>query len=664
MDSYFEQGVKLVGTLWVKGHVHFEGELEGEVFSSDHFLVGKGGMIFGDVKTFDVTNLGKVRGNIYAKNKVSLADQSSLIGDISTYHLVIDEGSNFEGSCKMIDGPPNRKKEPEQSVKKSAPPSKSVEKKASKPSSKPVTRFSGKLSISAAIIILLAVGWFYPKISASRLGRLLEQGFIRLEDKRYADAEKLFKKAAAISQTEPKVYVGLGQVYLEKNQIDKAIKHLKKSIELNPLEKSYKLQLAKALTANQQFKEANKTYQEILLNDSKNFEAFRGLGIIQSQQGQLGQAIKNLKLAVKIKPDDFLSHKTLSDLYVQKGEMRQALHETQEALRLKEDDPLLFISLGELFLKSNRENDASKAFKKGAQLFPENFQAQIRLADWYFQKGALDDSFRYYNVATKLQPKNEKVLSKLGKFFLDRNQIQDAKSTFQKALKIKPNDLTNLMYLGKVYMVENNWKEARSILESAKVLDGKNHKVLFDLSKVYIESGKILKGIQELQSAIRINNRSIPYHLALSDAFITQNKLDKSLEVLNKAWGIDKDNGEISYHLCNVYSKKGYYTVGIRHCGRAVKLVPDYYDAMNRLAWLFAKKKMNLESALAMSSKTVDAKPKEPGYIDTLSEIHYVQGNIEAAIENIQKAIKLDPEESYYKKQLWKFKNVKPKPVS
>ena len=32
-------------------------------------------------------------------------NESSLIGDISAYHLIIGEGSKFNGNCKMIDGP-------------------------------------------------------------------------------------------------------------------------------------------------------------------------------------------------------------------------------------------------------------------------------------------------------------------------------------------------------------------------------------------------------------------------------------------------------------------------------------------------------------------------------------------------------------------------------
>ena len=38
MDSYFEEGVILEGTLWVKGDVHFGASIEGDVHSSDHLL--------------------------------------------------------------------------------------------------------------------------------------------------------------------------------------------------------------------------------------------------------------------------------------------------------------------------------------------------------------------------------------------------------------------------------------------------------------------------------------------------------------------------------------------------------------------------------------------------------------------------------------------------
>ena len=41
MDSYFQDGVKLKGVLHSKGVLHISGEFEGELFSTDHLVIGK-----------------------------------------------------------------------------------------------------------------------------------------------------------------------------------------------------------------------------------------------------------------------------------------------------------------------------------------------------------------------------------------------------------------------------------------------------------------------------------------------------------------------------------------------------------------------------------------------------------------------------------------------
>ena len=121
MDSYFEKGVRLNGTLWVKGYVHFDGYFEGEIYSSNDFAVGKGGKVLGNIKSYNVTNKGNIQGNLFAENKVALVDGSRLLGDISTYRLKVDEGSNFEGRCKMIDVPPKTIKEEMETLERPLP---------------------------------------------------------------------------------------------------------------------------------------------------------------------------------------------------------------------------------------------------------------------------------------------------------------------------------------------------------------------------------------------------------------------------------------------------------------------------------------------------------------------------------------------------------------
>jgi tetratricopeptide (TPR) repeat protein len=149
--------------------------------------------------------------------------------------------------------------------------------------------------------------------------------------------------------------------------------------------------------------------------------------------------------------------------------------------------------------------------------------------------------------------------------------------------------------------------------------------------------------------------------MGLASALVEKKELDKALGMLLEVSNKDPKNTDLLFAVCNVYTKKGYFTAATGYCEKTLELKPGVYDAMNRLAWLYAKKQTKLEKALDLSTQTLKAFPKRPEFIDTLSEIYYVQGKSEDAIAKIKEALDLVPNDAYYKQQLWKFKNVKPK---
>ena len=194
MDSFFESGIKLKGTLRVKGVVHMDGEFVGEVFSSNHFIVGKNGNIHGNITAHNLTNMGTIRGNIFSENKVTLMAGCRLKGDISSYHLVIDEGSNFEGLSKKI-SPPENVMEPEGVSDKA---SRVIEPKQKSPSgNNKVQNKSLKFKAALVGLGLLAVGfggnWLLTP--NNDVEALVKQGYQSIEESRVAEAEAIFKKA-------------------------------------------------------------------------------------------------------------------------------------------------------------------------------------------------------------------------------------------------------------------------------------------------------------------------------------------------------------------------------------------------------------------------------------------------------------------------------------
>ena len=89
-----------------------------------------------------------------------------------------------------------------------------------------------------------------------------------------------------------------------------------------------------------------------------------------------------------------------------------------------------------------------------------------------------------------------------------------------------------------------------------------------------------------------------------------------------------------------------------------VKSDLDNANTLNAYAWRMAELKQNLEDALNKAQKGVSLSENagKPMIMDTEAEILWLLGRTNEAIEVINHAIKIEPDDEYYKEQLEKFK--------
>ena len=662
MDSYFEKGIRLKGTLWVKGSVHFDGEFEGEIYSSNHFVVGKSGKVLGNIKTHNVTNMGFIQGNLFAESKVALMNDSRLVGDITTYHLIIDEGANFEGRCKMVGELPKTVHEEMETLERPVPKTVkvSIGPGVSSAESKDFSQWKKAAGIAALVLAIAGVTWFYPN-GEGELEHLVKKGYKLVAEKRYSDAESIFKKALTVSRVEPRVYAGLGDIYFEDKRFNDSLAQFQRAIDLNPANGEYRVKQAKSYSSIGQWEEAIASYMQALEIAPERGTTFYHLGLLYLERKELRKAREALKMSVSLDPDSFKPHEALSLLYSREKKSNEAIAEINEAIKLENKEPRLHLTLGKLLLESGKEKDAEKAFKKATNLFPENFSAQIRLADWYYVKGMLEKSLETYKVAETLDSDNPVVQARLGKIYVGKNQYNKAQVALEKAIRLNPKDAESHYQLGKLVSGEGRLGRAQSLLSNAIALDAKHGDSHYELGVVLLGRGNVDLANVSFNKALDLEPKNSDFIMGLAMALVEKKDLDSALEILLPVSKEETNNSKIHIAICKVYTKKGYFTTATGYCEKALSLNADNYETMNRLAWLYAKKIVKLQKAFELSSKTLKAFPNRPEFIDTLSEIFYVQGETEKAVEKIQEAIKLMPDNPYYKQQLWKFKNIRPK---
>lgn len=87
----------------------------------------------------------------------------------------------------------------------------------------------------------------------------------------------------------------------------------------------------------------------------------------------------------------------------------------------------------------------------------------------------------------------------------------------------------------------------------------------------------------------------------------------------------------------------------------------DVKDAniFNNIAWEFAVRKMFLDKAMIAAMKAIKLSPDDPNIMDTVAEVYYAMGDYKNAIEWEKKALKKEPNNEFFRKQLEKFKKGK-----
>jgi hypothetical protein len=86
---------------------------------------------------------------------------------------------------------------------------------------------------------------------------------------------------------------------------------------------------------------------------------------------------------------------------------------------------------------------------------------------------------------------------------------------------------------------------------------------------------------------------------------------------------------------------------------------PEDAMTLNNLAWMYAKCDIKLNEALELSTKSTSLVPNSAVYLDTLAEVHYRRGEVDAAISTMRECVKLDPRAKGYRKNLVRFSSGK-----
>jgi cytoskeletal protein CcmA (bactofilin family) len=107
--SLIGPGMVVVGNVSTEGEVRVEGRVQGTLSAGRSVFVGKEGEVLGDITAEAAVIGGRVHGSVTAE-RLTLQATCEIEGEIRTHphHLVLEEGAQFNGQVRMLDGALNQ----------------------------------------------------------------------------------------------------------------------------------------------------------------------------------------------------------------------------------------------------------------------------------------------------------------------------------------------------------------------------------------------------------------------------------------------------------------------------------------------------------------------------------------------------------------------------
>jgi cytoskeletal protein CcmA (bactofilin family) len=103
------KAVTIIGDIESAEDLYVDGEVKGNLnVRSSRLTIGPNGKAQSDVKAREVIIHGKVQGNVEATQKITIRREGSLVGNIKTTGIIIEDDAYFKGSIDIV-----RNKEPE-----------------------------------------------------------------------------------------------------------------------------------------------------------------------------------------------------------------------------------------------------------------------------------------------------------------------------------------------------------------------------------------------------------------------------------------------------------------------------------------------------------------------------------------------------------------------
>ncbi len=394
--------------------------------------------------------------------------------------------------------------------------------------------------------------------------------------------------------------------------IDLALKLFKKENDPSRFRETILMKVA-LLSDSRKFKEAIRTLQTYLKDESDDEIGFYFLGKIYALMEQRSEAEKAYLKALELRPTFATAARALGLLYELSGDLQQAIQVYTLAVRGAPQDLQLRQKLSNLHLATENFAGALEHLRVMVQADPEDYPLQLKIALVLFKLE------QYSEAETFL------------KGLLNKAELSQDRVHF---------------YLAALYEEQESFEQA--LQHYKRVQPDSEYFSDSRLQSVFILSDRLKKPERVpavLLDAIALRPSIYELYLSLASFYESQQQLPDTIRILERAALHIPKNEKIIFALGTYLHKTGQFEAGIKRMRELLEVNPQHAHAMNHIGYVFADRKINLEEAEQLLMRAVQIEPQNAYIVDSLGWLYHQKGDFKKAREILERAHQLDSDE-------------------
>lgn len=266
---------------------------------------------------------------------------------------------------------------------------------------------------------------------------LLQDGFLKLEEKDYAGARASAEAALSQNPEEVRALDLLVRTYAAQKQLPIGVQKAKEHALRQPTSAAVQQFLGQLLSSTGDLAGARKAFEAAHAAKPALLSPELALAEMDSNEGRRDEARKRLSGVLSSRPNNIPAHLFLAQLETKDGKATAAIEQYRKVLALDDKNALALNGLAYQLAQSGQPDEAIKYAQKAKEVAPDNSAVDDTLGWTYFQKGMYTLAVAHLEGAVA---KDGTALRKyhLAMAYLKAGDPKRGRQTFEAALKMDP----------------------------------------------------------------------------------------------------------------------------------------------------------------------------------------------------------------------------------